>query len=90
MLHRITVALVGGSAFNWGFAALGMISLFLLGMPTPVAEHLSLVLAFLVQLWVFLWALNARRLTRVWIALPAAGILMAIAAAWLESLAHAG
>lgn len=86
MLHRIAAALVGGSAFNWGFAALGMIALFLLGLPRPVAEQLSLVLAFLVQLWIFLWALGARSLPRVWITLAGAGALMGLVAAILQPL----
>ena len=44
------------------------------------ADHLSYILGFLVDLTAFLWALAARSLARVWMALTGGAAAMAVAA----------
>ncbi len=79
---RIAAALLGGYAFTWGLIALGMVSLFALGMEFHDAEQLSGIVGILFYLLVFLWAFAARSLRRVWAVLAGGGALMA-GAAWL-------
>lgn len=80
---RVLAALVGGYAFCWGFIALGIAALFAVGMEFHDAEHLASMLAFLLYLGVFLWAIAARSLARVWLTLTGGGAAMAaLASLW--------
>ncbi|MET0335735.1 MAG: iron uptake protein [Rhizobacter sp.] len=77
VVHRIAAALLGGYAFCWGLIALGVASLFPLGMEFHDAESLSSIVAFLVYVVVFCWAFMARSLPKVWLILAGGGALMA-------------
>lgn len=78
---RLAAALFGGYAFTWGFTALGVAGLVALGVDFHEAEKALLLLAFLVFLPVFLWAVAAASLTRVW-AVVGGGAVFMTAAAW--------
>ncbi|MEW5966297.1 MAG: iron uptake protein [Pseudomonadota bacterium] len=78
---RIAAALLGGYAFTWGFAALGVAGLVALGVDFHEAETALMLLAFLVFLPLFLWAFAAASMRRVWTVLAGGGSLMT-AAAW--------
>ncbi len=80
---RVLAALLGGYAFCWGFIALGIAALFAVGMEFHDAEHLASMLAFLLYVGVFLWAIAARSLARVWLVLLGGGATMAaLASVW--------
>lgn len=81
-LGRISAALLGGYAFTWGFAALGIAGLVALGVDFHEAETGVKLLAFLLFTGLFLWAYAAASLARVWAVLAGGGALMT-AAAWL-------
>lgn len=86
VVSRVLAAVVGGYAFCWGLSALGVAGLYGAGMDFHDAEHLSAMLAFLAYLAVFLWAIAARSLVRVWAVLLAGGAAMAGAASFVQSL----
>lgn len=79
---RVAASLLGGYAFTWGFAVLGIALLLQVGMSYHEAETLVFLLAFLVFLTVFCWAFAARQVGRVWGVLAGGGALMT-GAAWL-------
>jgi glucan phosphoethanolaminetransferase (alkaline phosphatase superfamily) len=81
VLGRVSAGLLGGYAFTWGFAALGIAGLVALGVDFHEAEKAVLMLALLVFLGVFLWAFAAASLARVWAVVAGATALMS-AAAW--------
>ena len=84
IVSRIAASILGGYAFTWGFAALGMALLFSAGMPFHDAEHLSYIVAFIVFLVAFLWAFAATSVVRVWLVLASGGALMAVAASLVQ------
>jgi hypothetical protein len=79
---RIAAALLGGWAFTWGVVTLGITGLVALGQPYDEARTALMLLAFLVFLGAFLWAIAAPRLGRVWAVLGGGAALMT-GAAWL-------
>jgi membrane protein DedA with SNARE-associated domain len=79
---RVAASLVGGYAFVWGFVTLGVALAVAAGMPYEEAEQLLFLLAFLVYLVCFCWALSARSLALVWIVLAGGGALFTTAG-WL-------
>lgn len=81
-LSRIGAALLGGYAFTWGFASLGIAALVAFGVDFHEAETGVMLLAFLLFTGLFLWAYAAASLARVWAVLAGGGALMT-AAAWL-------
>lgn len=85
-VSRVLAAVVGGYAFCWGLTAFGLAGFHAAGMGFHDAEHLSAMLAFLAYLVVFLWAIAARSLVRVWAVLLAGGAAMAGAASFIQSL----
>lgn len=78
---RIGAALLGGYAFTWGFAALGIVVLVGLGADFHDAETGILLLALLVFLALFLWSFAVASVVRVWAVLAGGGAIMT-AAAW--------
>lgn len=84
VIHRFVAALLGGYAFTWGFAALGVVVLVALGGDYHEAEKTLLLLAFLVFLPLFLWAFAAARLVRVWAVLGGGAVFMTAVAWWLQ------
>ncbi len=86
LLWRIVAAVGGGYAFCWGFVALGVASLFALGMEFHDAESLSSMLAFLVYVASFIWAFAAPSLSRVCLVLFGGAALMAAAASVIQHL----
>lgn len=82
VVSRIAAALLGGYAFTWGFASLGIAGLAALGVDFHEAETGVLMLAFLVFLSVFLWAFASNSVVRVWAVLAGGGGVMTLSA-WL-------
>lgn len=80
--NRILSALLGGYAFTWGFASLGIAGLAALGVDFHEAETGVLMLAFLVFLGMFLWAFACHSVARVWAVLAGGGAVMTLSA-WL-------
>ncbi len=85
VVHRIAAALLGGYAFCWGLIALGVASLFPLGLDFHDAESLSNIVALLAFVIVFCWAFMARSLPKVWLILAGGGAAMAAVASLLQS-----
>lgn len=81
---RIAAGLVGGYVFTWGFVALGIASLAILGLSFDDAYALTVILAFLLFLVVFCWAFAAVSVVRVWIVLTGGGAVMT-GVAWAVS-----
>lgn len=79
---RIAAGLLGGYAFVWGFATLGIALLLQAGMLYGDARTLVFLLAFLVLLAAFCWSFVAAGLIRVWVVLAGGGALMT-GLAWL-------
>ncbi|GAA3973906.1 iron uptake protein [Allohahella marinimesophila] len=84
-LHRLVLSLLGSYCFTWGFVAFGIAGLVTLGVSFHGAEHLMMMLAFLLIVPVFLWAFVTPDLRRVWIVL-AGGAIGMTATAWLLQL----
>jgi hypothetical protein len=80
IVSRIFAALVGGYAFMWGFATLGITGLVAAGMEYDEAWMLVMMLAFLVCLAAWLWAFSTRSLLRVWLVLAGGGAAMTVVA----------
>lgn len=78
---RVAASLVGGYVFTWGFTALGIALLAILGMPFEDAYKLTMMLAFLVFLTVFCWTFAAGSVAQVWAVLTGGGAVMT-GAAW--------
>ncbi|PTT93405.1 iron uptake protein [Pelomonas sp. HMWF004] len=83
LVARITVAILGGYAFCWGFIALSLAGLYAGGMGFHDAEHLSSIVGLLLYLVVFCWAFVAR-LDRACLVLLGGAALMASAAQLLQ------
>ncbi|MGE0371447.1 MAG: iron uptake protein [Gammaproteobacteria bacterium] len=81
---RIAAGLFGGYVFTWGFAALGIALLPVIGMSFNDAYNLTMMLAFLVLLTVFCWAFAAAGVAQVWALLTGGGALMT-GSAWTIS-----
>lgn len=81
---RVAASLLGGYAFVWGFATLGISLLVAAGMAYDEAQTLIYLLAFLVFLAAFCWTFAAASLARVWAVLAGGGAAMS-AAAWALS-----
>lgn len=88
-INRIAASLVGGYAFTWGFAAMGIAGLVALGVDFHEAETGVLLVAFLVFLSIFLWAFSAASVLRVWVLLGGGGVLLTTAA-WVLQRALLG
>ena len=86
LLGRSLAAIFGGYAFTWGFIALSISSLLTQGMPFGDAEHMSAIVGIFLYLAVFLWAIAARSLLQVWLALAGGGALMTGAASLVQHL----
>lgn len=84
VLARVAAAILGGYAFTWGFAALGMAALSALGVDFHEAETGVLMLSFLVYLGVFLWAFAHGSVARVWLVLAGGGGAMVLSALGLQ------
>lgn len=82
VVNRVLSALLGGYAFTWGLASLGIAGLAALGVDFHEAETGVLMLAFLVFLGVFLWAFASSSVARVWAVLAGGGAVMTLSA-WL-------
>ena len=80
--HLAAASVLGGYAFTWGFAALGIAGLVALGVDFHAAETGVLILAFLVFLAVFIWSFSVTKLRIVWTWLLGGGVAMT-ALAWL-------
>jgi hypothetical protein len=79
---RVAASLLGGYGFVWGFVTFGVALAVAAGMPYEEAEQLLFLLAFLVYLVCFCWALSARSLALVWTVLAGGGALLT-AVGWL-------
>jgi len=89
LIHPIAAALLGSYAFTWGFTALGVAVLVVLGVDFHQAETTLMLLAFLVFLPLFLWSFASPRQGRV-MALLFGGAALMTAAAWaIQSVALA-
>lgn len=88
VLSRIAASLLGGWAFTWGFVALGVTLLVAAGMPYGEALSLLYMLAFLLFLGLFLWAMAAPSLARVWAVLAGGAAAMTLLAWWLTRSLH--
>ena len=84
IINRIAAALIGGYAFTWGFAALGIAGLVALGVDFHEAEMAVLLLAFLVFLALFLWVFATTRVARAWVLLGGGAVLMITSALALQ------
>lgn len=81
---RVGAGVLGGYVFTWGFVALGISLLTVLGLSFDDAWSLTMMLAFLVFLTVLCWAFAAADVAQVWIMLTGGGAMMT-GAAWLVS-----
>jgi hypothetical protein len=82
IVSRILASVLGGYGFVWGFCALGIALLVTAGMDYEEAWTFAMVLAFLVFLVAFCWAIAAASLARVWAVLAGGGGAMTLGA-WL-------
>jgi hypothetical protein len=79
---RVAASVLGGYVFVWGLVSAGIALLVKAGLPYGEAQTALYLLAFLVYLACFCWAIAAASLTRVWSVLAGGGVGMA-ALAWL-------
>jgi hypothetical protein len=77
LLARLAAAVLGGYGFAWGTVAACTSLMVAGGMGFHDAEFLSSLVGVLAYLGVFLWAIAARRLWRVWAVLVAGGATLA-------------
>jgi len=82
VVSRVAAALLGGWAFTWGAAVLGITAAVALGARYEDAYTGVMLLAFLVFLSVFCWSFAAASVARVWAVLAGSAVLTT-AAAWL-------
>lgn len=82
IVSRIVAGLGGGWAFTWGIVTLGIGLQVAAGVAYDDARTLMYLLAFLVLLGSFLWAIAAKSVVRVWAVLAGGGAVMT-GAAWL-------
>jgi hypothetical protein len=78
---RVLASLLGSYAFVWGLAGFGIALGVAAGMPYQDAQAWLFLLAFLLYLACFCWALSARSLLEVWAVLAGGGAALT-AAAW--------
>lgn len=83
IVSRVAASLLGGYAFTWGFASLGITAQLGVGVDYEDAYITVMLLAFLVFLAVFCWAIAAPRLSKVWAVLLGGGGAMTATAWWL-------
>jgi hypothetical protein len=81
---RVAAALLGGWAFTWGFVSLVIAGMVSLGQTYTEAHTAAMLLAFIVLLVAFCWAIAAASLARVWAVLVGGAGLMTGAAWWLQ------
>ena len=81
VVSRVAASLLGSYAFVWGLAALGIALAVAAGMAYEDAQTLLYLLAFLLCLACFCWAISARSLVKVWAVLAGGGAALT-AAAW--------
>jgi hypothetical protein len=79
---RVAASVLGGYVFVWGLVSAGVALLVKAGLPYGEAQTALYLLAFLVYLACFCWAIAAASLTRVWSVLAGGGVGMT-ALAWL-------
>jgi hypothetical protein len=82
ILLRVAASVVGGWAFTWGFVSIVVTGLVALGQPYAEASTTAMLLAFIVFLVTFCWAIATTSLARVW-AVLAGGAALMTGAAWL-------
>lgn len=80
LMLRVSAGLLGGYAFTWGFTVFWIAGSVALGVDYHEAETAAFLLAFLVMLCAFLWAISARRVGLVWLVLAGGG-------GWMTGLA---
>jgi hypothetical protein len=73
---RVAASVLGGYAFVWGFSALVIALGLAAGSAYDQAQTLAHLLAFLVFVACFCWAIATARLTRAWAVLAGGGMLM--------------
>jgi len=82
VVSRVAASLLGGYALVWGFVSLGTVLGVAAGMTYADAQTLLYLLAFLLFVVCFCWAISARSLSRVWLVFAGGGASMTLAA-WL-------
>jgi hypothetical protein len=82
IVSRVAASVLGGYVFVWGLVSAGTALLVKAGLPYGEAQTALYLLAFLVYLACFCWAIAAASLTRVWSVLTGGGLGMT-ALAWL-------
>lgn len=78
---RVVASLLGSYAFVWGLGACGIALGVAVGVPYEEAQTALYLLAFLLYLVAFCWALCAKSLRRVWLVLAGGGASLT-ALAW--------
>jgi hypothetical protein len=81
VMSRVAASLLGSYVFVWGLSALGIALGVATGMPYEDAQTWLYLLAFLLYLACFCWAISARSLLKVWAVLACGGGALT-AAAW--------
>lgn len=81
---RVAAALLGGWLFVLGWTVLAVSAGVALGLPYEEAHTAATLLAFLLLLVAFCWALAARSLRRVWAVLAGGALLMTAAGLGLQ------
>lgn len=81
---RVAAALLGGWLFVFGWTVLAVTAGVALGLPYEEAHTAAMLLAFLLLLAAFCWALAARSLRRVWAVLAGGALLMTAAGQGLQ------
>jgi hypothetical protein len=79
---RVAASVLGGYVFVWGFVSAGIALLVKAGVSYGEAQTSFYLLAFLVYLVCFCWAIAAQSLARVWSVLAGGGAGMTLLA-WL-------
>jgi hypothetical protein len=82
IVSRVAASVLGGYVFVWGLVSAGTALLVKAGVPYGEAQTALYLLAFLVYLACFCWAIAAASPTRVWSVLAGGGLGMT-ALAWL-------
>jgi hypothetical protein len=82
IVSRVAASVLGGYLFVLGLVSAGIALLVRAGLPYGEAQTALYLLAFLVYLGCFCWAIAAASLTRVWSVLAGGGVGMT-ALAWL-------
>jgi hypothetical protein len=78
----VAASVLGGYVFVWGLVSAGTALLVKAGLSYGEAQTALYLLAFLVYLACFCWAIAATSLTRVWSVLAGGGLGMTVLA-WL-------